>query len=66
MKITLNGKEEALEKELTLLEFLKKKNIRPEIVAVEMNKDIVDKAQYKSVTIKNNDTLEIIQFIGGG
>ena len=66
MKIVINGKEESIEKELTLLELLQKKNIRPEIVAVELNKDIIDKALYRSITVKDTDTLEIIQFIGGG
>ena len=66
MKITINGREETFEKELTLDELLKKKNIRPEIVVVEKNKDIIDKADYKTTTAKENDILEIIHFIGGG
>ena len=66
MKVTINGREEALEEELTLLELLQKKNLRPEIVAVELNKDIIDKTLYKSTPVKENDILEIIHFIGGG
>jgi len=51
---------------MTLSKLLAIKNIRPEIVAVERNRDIVDKALYKDTVVKENDILEILHFIGGG
>ena len=66
MNITINGREEAIEKTLTLQELLKIKNIRSEIVVVEMNKEIIDKDKFKNTLIKDKDILEIIHFIGGG
>lgn len=66
MKVVVNGREETLEGEMTLSQLLKIKNIRPEIVAVELNRDIVDKAFYKDTVVKENDILEILHFIGGG
>ncbi len=66
MKVTINGRQETLEGEMTLSKLLAIKNIRPEIVAVERNRDIVDKALYKDTVVKENDILEILHFIGGG
>ena len=66
MRITINGKEEIIEKELTLHEFLENKNIRSEIVVIELNNIIIDKDYYKDTRVKDNDKLEIIHFIGGG
>jgi len=51
---------------MTLLDYLQKKNIRPEIVAIELNKEIIDKTLYKDTAVKENDVLEILHFIGGG
>ncbi|MFA5097751.1 MAG: sulfur carrier protein ThiS [Candidatus Margulisiibacteriota bacterium] len=66
MKVVVNGREETLEGEMTLLDYLQKKNIRPEIVAIELNKEIIDKTLYKDTAVKENDVLEILHFIGGG
>jgi len=48
---------------MSLLKFL---DINPGRVAVEYNKEIIDKGQYDSVRLKENDNLEIITFVGGG
>ena len=48
---------------LTLLENL---DIDPGRVAVEYNMEIVHKSDFNDTVLKDNDTLEIITFVGGG
>jgi len=35
-------------------------------VAVEVNLDIVPKAQHDSFTVKDQDSVEVVRFVGGG
>ena len=35
-------------------------------VAIELNKEIVDKKRIKKIKLENNDIIEIVHFIGGG
>ena len=35
-------------------------------VAVELNGDIVPKAQYSDTIFKNGDSVEVVSFVGGG
>ena len=36
------------------------------MVAIELNKKILEKSNYKKTILKNNDNVEIVHFIGGG
>ena len=36
------------------------------MVAIELNKKIIDKTKVKKIKLKENDRLEIVHFIGGG
>ncbi len=66
IKILLNGKEEVLANEMSISELLKKKNIRPEAVTVELNEKIISRQDYQSILLKEEDTLEFVFFMGGG
>ena len=35
-------------------------------VAVELNDDIVPKAQYADTILKDGDSVEVVSFVGGG
>ncbi len=35
-------------------------------IAIEMNREILDKKKLKKKILKNNDSIEIVHFIGGG
>lgn len=64
--VVFNGKKEELEKELTVLELLKKKNIRPEVVTVELNEKILSRQEFEQTIVRNNDKIEFVYFMGGG
>ena len=66
IKIKLNGKLRAINNKSTLLNIVQKNKIPLAKVAIELNKEIVDKKKIKNINLKNNDKIEIVHFIGGG
>ncbi len=66
MKIRLNGKEYELDRELSVKELLERLQIKPQTVAVEVNLNIVKKADYENYIIKEGDQVEVVSFVGGG
>ena len=65
-KIQLNGNKITLNQKISLFDLLKKYKLDKKKVAIELNKKIVIKQMYKKKFLKNNDKIEIVQFIGGG
>lgn len=66
MKAKVNGQEELLPENISLLDFLNTKNINLEAVVVEYNFEIIAKDQWQQITLKEGDTLEVLHFVGGG
>ena len=66
MIVILNGEERALEDGRTVADLLDELRLGGRRVAVELNRDIVPTAEYASRTIREGDTIEIVQFVGGG
>ena len=66
ISIFINGKEEELEEGTRISEFLKKKNIRPEVVTVELNNAIIKREEYSRTLLKDQDHVEFVYFMGGG
>ncbi|HDS30225.1 MAG TPA: sulfur carrier protein ThiS [Firmicutes bacterium] len=67
-KITcrINGEDYILDEGTTLVDFLDSKNIPTGAVVVEMNRKVLPRGQYDGVLLSDNDSLEIVQVIGGG
>ena len=65
-KIQLNGKNLKIRMNLSIKDLLKKHRLNQEKIAIELNGTILPKQKYKKTKIKNNDKIEIVQFIGGG
>jgi sulfur carrier protein len=66
MLIILNGEKKEIPSGLTVKTLLEHLEIKPERVAVEINEEIVRKATYAEVPVKENDRVEVVQFMGGG
>jgi sulfur carrier protein len=67
MKITINGKQEELAGELTILELLAVKRVQqPDMVSVELNGDILRRFEFDSTGVKEGDIIEFLYFMGGG
>jgi len=64
--ITLNGDPYTIDGEVRLVALLERLGMRERRVAVEINREIVPKASYAETVIKPGDSVEIINFVGGG
>ncbi len=65
-KIQINGRKIALKQNFYIIDVLKKYKLSGKKVAVELNGKILPQNKYNSKKLKNNDKVEIVQFIGGG
>ena len=61
----INGKYEEIN-DVNLLEYLIENKYRIDRVVVDYNGDIVKKAYFEKINIKNTDNIEIVCFVGGG
>ena len=66
IKIRLNGKVKSFDENINLLDLLISLKIPFKKVAIELNQEIIDKKRLKKISIKKNDRIEIVHFIGGG
>ncbi len=66
MKLAINGKADSLEEGSNILDLLAAKKIDPAVVVVEVNKSIVKKENFGTAVLRDNDTVEILRFVGGG
>jgi len=66
IKIKINGKKLEVNQSSTMASIVKKLNIPLNKVAIELNREIINKTKIKNIKIKNKDNLEIVYFIGGG
>ncbi|WP_293693852.1 sulfur carrier protein ThiS [uncultured Phascolarctobacterium sp.] len=62
----INGEEKALACHTALNELLSQLGYRIELVAVELNGNIIKQADFGSTIITDADKLEIVSFVGGG
>ena len=66
IKIKINGKKKSIDNDSYLLELINELKIPIKKVAIEFNREIVEKKKIKKIKLKNNDVVEIVHFIGGG
>lgn len=65
MKIRVNGMDMNVNAN-TVGELLEELGINPQRVVVEVNLEIVKKDRFNEYKIKENDVIEIVNFVGGG
>lgn len=61
-----NGKQIALEMPVTVLEFLQQQGYNAQRVAVERNGEIIRRADFEKELLRDEDTVEVVGFVGGG
>jgi sulfur carrier protein len=64
--IQLNGEECMIDGDAGLPALLDRLKMRPGRIAVEINRIVIPRVQYSAVTLKPGDTVEVINFVGGG
>ncbi len=66
MKILVNGEEMELAEGATIPQLLEQFKLKPELVVVELNMNILKREQLKETVLKEKDQVEIVHFVGGG
>ena len=66
VKINLNGKNRLISSKMSLKSLLSNNKIPINKVAIEINKEIINKKKISKIKLKNGDKIEIVHFIGGG
>ena len=66
IKIKINGKINKIDDKTKLSDLVKNLKVPLKKVAIELNREIVDKKNLYKIYLKDNDKIEIVHFIGGG
>ena len=66
MQVILNGEPVEFKNQSSVAELLEQLQIGRERVAVEVNLEIVPKADYDKHALSAGDKIEIVHFVGGG
>ena len=65
MNVIVNGEPRDLPDGTTLRQLVEQHNLKPEKVAIELNKRLARADKY-DLLLKNGDEVEIVTFVGGG
>lgn len=66
MQIKVNGQLVELAEMLTITDFIKSKNLKPDSLVIQYNYKILKREEWSHTILKENDELEILNFVGGG
>jgi len=66
MDIQLNGKRTSVGNSTTIGQLIRDRHLNPAAVVVEHNLAIVSPDDWDQVRLQENDTIEILKFVGGG
>jgi len=66
MQITVNGEPKKLDRSVTIIELLDQFGLKPKRVAVEVNEQLVRRANFGQTTLNEGDRIEIVTLVGGG
>ena len=66
MHLFINSEEKVFASSLSLAELIEQLGMKGDRVAVELNREIVSRAQWIGTKLNDGDRLEIVHFVGGG
>lgn len=67
MKLHINGEERLFDPPVpTLAALVEALSMKPDRVAIELNRDIVPRGRWGETALKDGDRLEVVHFVGGG
>jgi sulfur carrier protein len=64
--VELNGKKTELDTIKTVGDLIRSKDLKPQMVAVELNGEILPRDRFDEQRLSDGDRLEIVHFVGGG
>lgn len=66
MNLVINGEDKEFSDSITVSDLIGKLGAKGDRVAVELNRNILPRAQWSATLLKDGDKLEIVHFVGGG
>ncbi|MHB1418445.1 MAG: sulfur carrier protein ThiS [Bacillota bacterium] len=66
MLVTINGVDEVLAEEISLLEYIRLKGQAPETLVFMLNDQVLERQEVGAIVLKEKDRLEILRYVGGG
>jgi len=66
MNLTINGEPRQADDGITIAGLLALMNLDAARVAVERNREVISREQFQNLELLDGDSLEIVQFVGGG
>ncbi|MCT7907995.1 sulfur carrier protein ThiS [Arcobacter lacus] len=66
MKLIINGENKEFESSLTLNDIIKNLQVENKVMAAAVNMNIIKKQDWNSFIPEENDSIELLNFVGGG
>jgi len=66
MDLLINGEKKSFAPSLSLAQLVEELGMKGDRVAVELNREIVPRAQWADTLLNDGDRIEIVHFVGGG
>ena len=66
IQVQVNGKEREVRSGLSVHELVEFFDLNPLLIVVELNREILDRDQFKDVLVSEGDAVELVHFVGGG
>ncbi len=66
LNLRINGEDREVVDNLSLKELVTQLDLTPERIAIELNHNVVRRADWPTTVLRENDQVEIVHFVGGG
>ena len=66
MKLIINGEDREFTGLASVADLIAQLGMKPDRVAVELNRDLVTRDRWAATPLAEGDKLEIVHFVGGG
>jgi thiamine biosynthesis protein ThiS len=66
VRIQVNGEFREVKENISLSELIASLSLKADQLAIELNQNVVRRAQWQSTVLQTDDKIEIVHFVGGG
>lgn len=66
MNISINGEPTEIQQSLSVAQLLEHRQFHQKHLAVELNGEVVPRAQHTETFVRDGDQLEVVSLVGGG
>lgn len=66
MRVVINGDDKEVPEGVTVAELITDLDLKPERVAIELNRKILARPEWPRAGLADGDKVEIVHFVGGG